>query len=69
MFDLCENSAYSRSAKKSTVVKGIKMNDDEILVVEEMLNYYGEQYFSNLVRMGLKKLYDDMIANKKLQKK
>lgn len=64
MFNLCENSAFARNEKKSIKVKGVKMTIDELKAVDEMQQYYQEKYFSNLVRMGLKILYDDMIINK-----
>lgn len=64
MFNLCENSAFARNEKKSIKVKGVKMTPDELEAINEMQEYYQEKYFSNLVRMGLKILYDDMINSK-----
>lgn len=65
MFDLCKNSAFPRTDKKSVKILSIKVTDSEEKALDEMKVYYGEKYTSNLIRMGLKLIYDDMKKNEK----
>ena len=64
MFDLCTNPAVSRTSVRSKKQIAVKITKDEDEVIKEMMAFYNEQYSSNILRLGLKKLYDDMLAEK-----
>lgn len=64
MFDLCENSAYARTEKRSDKVVAIKVSEDERKVIDEMVTFFGQKYASNVIRMGLKVMYNEMQEKK-----
>lgn len=65
MFILCKNKAFSRTDTRAEKKISVKVTDAEYEKIEEMLVYYGEDYISNLLRMGLNEMYFKMMSKKK----
>lgn len=60
MFNLCENSAFARNEEKSVKYLNVKMTIEEKQALEEMREIIGEKYVSNVVRIALKNLYNEL---------
>lgn len=65
MFKLCKNTAYSRNLERSKKVVTFKVSPNEQQAIKDMMEYYNEEYTSNIIRIALERLYKDMLTNKK----
>lgn len=64
MFKLCENPAYARNTEQSSKVLTFKATSGEVEVIKDMMEHYNEKYMSNLIRLALNGLYNEMIKEK-----
>lgn len=66
MFELCKNGAFARSKEVSKKALSFKVSESEYEAIKELMEFHGEIYSSNVIRIALKKIYEEMqLANAK----
>ena len=64
MFDLCRHGAFARGKEVSKKALSFKVSESEYEAIKDLMNFHGEIYSSNIIRMALKKMYEEMETDK-----